>query len=179
MRVRLASAIAASSVKYPWWEATRRFASKAGAGCGGLLSPLDHVAVTGQGVGDGILSEHEDDRVVAGTRVQRSVGQDDRNTGVRRDTRPHPDQQREVATARLARETDASRIDAQTSGVRAHPAHTRGDVGARRRMLVIRALPEVERGDHHSRGGQPTAKVDSDGPIAPIPRAAVRVDDSH
>src|SRR5262249_40716566 len=35
MRVTLASAIAASSVKYPWCDATSRLASKAGPDCGG------------------------------------------------------------------------------------------------------------------------------------------------
>ena len=91
----------------------------------------------------------------------------------------YADQQREVAAARLSGETDASRVNAEPCGVRAHPAHTRRDVGARRRMLVIRALAEIERGDDDAGGGQAATEMDADGPIAPTPGAAVSIDDSH
>ena len=143
-----------------------------------LLRPPDHVAVAGQGIGDGILSEHEDDRVIARTRVQRAVGRDDRDTGVRRDAGTDADQQREVAAARLAGETDARRAHAETASVSSHPAHARGHVGARRRMLVLRALTKIEGRDDDSGGGEAAPEVDADGPIAPAPRAAVSIDDS-
>jgi len=45
-------------------------------------------------------------------------------------------------------------------------------------MLVLRALTKIEGRDDDSGGGETAPEVDADGPIAPVPRAAVSIDDS-
>src|SRR5206468_6979917 len=111
-----------------------------------LLRAPDRVAITRERVGDGILDEDEEDGVVTRAWAERTVGQDDGHPGMGGDSRPHSDEEREMPAARLADEPDARGIDTEAACVSAHPSHPRRHVGTRRRMLVVRPLPEVQGG---------------------------------
>src|SRR6266850_1127589 len=82
-----------------------------------------------------------------------------------------------MAAARMAGEPDLAGIDLELARVRAHPAHTRRHICAARRMLMVRALTEIQRDDDEAARSEPAPVQDADGPIEPRPGAAVHVDE--
>src|SRR5215470_10953340 len=88
-----------------------------------------------------------------------------------------PGQQRQLAAARAADDPDPPRINAEAPGVSANVAHARRDVGAGGRMLVRRALAEVERHHDEARSREPTAVHGARRAIVAAPRAPVHVNE--
>ena len=88
----------------------------------------------------------------------------------------HAGEECELPSARAADEADAMRVDAESARVGAHVTHARGDVGARRRMAVVRPLAEVHADDDEARGGERPAVDGAARPVEAIPGAAVNVD---
>src|SRR5437870_13097352 len=82
-----------------------------------------------------------------------------------------------MAAARMTGEPDHSGIDLELARIRARPAHARRHIRAPRRVLVVRALAEIERDHDDAAGGEPAPMQDTVGPIESRPGAPVHVDE--